>query len=392
MSRSFLLARLGPLIGLSGAFLMLLFFLFPLNSQGMGIAYQGIFLQRTIDLTLVEFLLDILGLLGLSAAAFCFPQAPRIRGLAFFVACLSVLLQLEMILLMILNMSGSFLNLFLFYGNLLQYGFSYPFIFAFPLWFPLLPLLSAWGIALGAPRKPARPVLSQQRDPFTGESMEVAARPTQKEAIRSSSAKRTNPWSFGQPQLRALLIGVLLSALLCNLLISWGGPGEDELTEILPAVVLTLFLGLAAGPWVGLLVGGFGAIFQGLLGSLAHLPVWVITNHFYVVSPFYASFSWPSIIGNALIGLLVALPFRGGPGRDLTVRSVLGITLRSTLAVLLGFLLELVLTTSERSASFSLSLLGGTAETLLPTLIVAQLLLPGLLIPLSLKRVRASYA
>jgi hypothetical protein len=179
--------------------------------------------------------------------------------------------------------------------------------------------------------------------------------------------------------------------LLCNFLIVWGGPGEDELTEILPAVVLTLFFGLAAGPWVGLLVGGFGAIFQGLAGSLAHLPVWVVTTPFYPVSPFSASFSWPSIVSYSLIGLLVALPFRGGPGRDLTVSSVLGIMLRSTLAVLLGFLLELVLTTSERADPFSLSLLSGAAETLLPTLIVALFLLPVLLIPLSLKRVRASY-
>jgi hypothetical protein len=68
----------------------------------------------------------------------------------------------------------------LFYENLLRYGFSSPFFLSFYLWFPLLSLLSAWGITLGAPGRQARTRLSQQGEAFTSESMEVAARPTQK--------------------------------------------------------------------------------------------------------------------------------------------------------------------------------------------------------------------
>ncbi|HEX4202850.1 MAG TPA: hypothetical protein VHZ51_01340, partial [Ktedonobacteraceae bacterium] len=378
MPLSFSFARLGPLVSLLGGLLALLVLVLPPGFSEI----QGIVGQGTVDLLVLLALLAALAVLSFSAAALFFPLSPLLRGLGLLAASVGLLAQLDVFLTAALNTGMTLDDLPQIVSVL-----SSP---AFHWWIALLPflgfLLSGWGIARGAPEGEQRPAVSLHRHHVS--------------ASRSTDPPtQENPWQIGRRQILAMIVGVLIYSVLSNLSILWDGPGETNMQTVFPAIVLSVFLGIRYGPWVGLVTGALGSVLPSLIGTLAHLPLWVLSNYAALNSvPLDLTrppLSWPWVVGSALVGFLAGLPLLGTPGREMTVRSVLAITIRSTLTLLVAFALMVVLAevgllfrcafsadstfveACRRAAARPLSDLQGTlASEALPTLLVTVLLLP----------------
>jgi hypothetical protein len=387
MPLSFSSARVGPLVSFIGGLLALLSLVLPLDAFGMGYEVQGMVGQGTVDLVVVVVLLAALGVLSFSVAAFFSPRSPMLRGLGLLAASVGLFAQLNVVLIVAMNIGLTLENLPQLFSLLSQPGF----LFAIS-WLPLLFLLSGWGITLGAPvGEPRGGVPPHRVSVSASASGEPSARETPTSRRRRGRepgirelAEKQNPWRIGRRQIIAMIVGVLLYSMLSNLFLLWEGPGESNFEIIAPEVVLALFLGIASGPWVGLVTGGIGSILKTTLGTLAHLPLWILSNYALLNSPPLVVsrplISWPFVVGNALVGFLAGLPLLGTPRRDMTVRSVLATTIRSALAVTLSSTLMVVLSESGQPGThLLLAIQSNLTSTLLPTLLVALLLLPVLL-------------
>lgn len=371
LSSSF--ARLGPLVSLLGGLLALLALVLPPGFSEI----QGIVGQGTADLLVLLDLLAALAVLSFSAAALFFPLSPLLRGLGLLAASVGLLAQLDVFLTGALNTGMTLDDLPQIVSVLSSPGFHW--------WIALLPflgfLLSGWGIARGAPEGEQRPAVSLHRH-------HVSASKSTDPPMQES------PWQIGRRQILAMIVGVLISSVLSNLSLLWEGPGETNIQTVFPAIVLSVFLGIRYGPWVGLVTGGIGSVLTSLIGTLAHLPRWVLSNYAALNSvplnlarpplswPWVVGSALPWVVGSALVGFLAGLPLLGTPGREMTVRSVLAITIRSTLTLLVAFALMVVLSevglaTVGRAAARPLSdLQSSLAGDALPTLLVTVLLLP----------------
>lgn len=380
MPCSFSFARPGPLISLLGGFLALLGLVLPVISEVQGMIGQG-----TVDLLVLLALLAALAVLSFSAAALYFPLSPLLCGPGLLAASVGLLAQLDVFLTLALNTGVTLDNLPRLVSLLFQPGFLF-WIF----WLPCLGfLLSGWGNALGARESEQHPGISLHRHHVSASrSTDPPARETQtrRRGRRKEARFRELPaleslWRIGRRQVLAMIVGVLICSVLSNLSIFWEGPGETNFQIVYPAVVLSVFLGIRYGPWVGLVTGGIGSMLNTLIGPLAHLPFWVLSNYGMLnSSPLDLTrppFSWPLVVGSALVGFLAGLPLLGTPGRGLTVRSVLAITIRSMLALVVDFTLIVALADAGRPAAHLLSdLQGSLAGEAIPTLLVTVLLLP----------------
>ena len=364
MPLSFSFARLGPLVSLLGGLLALLGLVLPPGFSEI----QRIVGQGTADLLVLLALLAALAVLSFSAAALFFPLSPLLRGLGLLAASVGLLAQLDVFLTGALNTGATLDDL-----PQLVFVLSSP---AFHWWIALLLgfLLSGWGIARDAPEGEQRPAVSLHRHHVS--------------ASRSTDPPtQESPWQIGRRQILVMIVGVLISSVLSNFSIFWEGPGETNFQTVYPAVVLSVFLGIRYGPWVGLVTGGIGSVLNTLIGTLAHLPFWVLSNYAALNSvPLNLTrppLSWPWVVGSALVGFLAGLPLLGTPGRETTVRLVLAMTIRSTFALMVGFALMVVLAEVVRPAARPLSdLQYNLAGEALPTLLVTVLLLPLLFTPL----------
>ena len=381
MPLAFSPARVGPLVSLVGMLFALLGLVLPLN----GNEAQGIVGQGTVDLVMILVLLAALAGLSFSAAAFFWPHSPLLRGLGLLAASVGLLAQLDVLLTAALNTGVTLDNFPRLVSLLSQPGFLFS-IF----WLPMLGfLLGGWAITLGTRdgehhlevplhRKPVS--ASRNTDPPARET-QTRRRWGRKEPRFRELPAQESWWRIGRRQILAMIVGVLICSVLSNLSIFWEGPGETNFQTVSPAVVLAVFLGIAYGPWVGLVSGGMGSVLNALIGTLAHFPLWVLSNYGMLNSPPLDTarppISWPLVVGSALVGFLAGLPLLGTPGRDRTVWSVLAVTIRSALAIVVGFVLMVVLAGVGQPAARPLvDIQGSLAGEALPTLLVGLLLLP----------------
>lgn len=393
MQQSFLSARVGPMIGLVGSTIVLIYyFLLPLNS--LVSEWDGTPWQGTVDPMVVVVLLTALAVLILSVVALFLPHSPVLGGLGLYAASVGLLAQLYTLLEGYMDVGGTLTNLprlFLVSGS-----------FFWGSWLLLLGfLLSAGAMALTAIKAEQQAGVPLPRDylpAFPGTEPPANETPASErlEGRQSSQQEvdeQEHVWSIGGRDLLAMIVGVLLYSVLSNIYLLWERPGDGNIVTVFPAVVLVLFFGVVYGPWVGLVTGGIGSLLNNAISTLAHAPYWMLTNWGALNSvPLRSAHPGdygPLVFGNALVGLIAGLPLFGAAGRDKTVRALLAVMMRCALAIVVGISLTAVfysvrlpvaMTLLDIQASF-------TYETI-PTLLVVVLLLPLLLVLSPIKTTR----
>jgi len=362
MQQSFVTARVGPILGLVGSTIVLIYYFFlPLDS--LVSEWDGTPWQGSVDPMVVLVLLAALAVFCLSAVALFRTPSPVLGGLCLLAASVGLLAQLYLNLASFMNVGVTLTN-FPRLFSLLASSF-FPGIW----WSPLLGfLLSGGGITLAALKGGSHP-RSQEVD------------------------EKKNVWSIERRHVLAMIVGVLLYSVLSNIFILWEGPGEGNVETVFPAVVLVLFFGIVYGPWVGLVTGGIGSFLNNAISIFAHAPYWILSNYGSLNSvPLNASHPhtyWPLVVGDALIGFMAGLPLFGAAELDKTIRSLLAVMMRSALSIAVGFFLTVVLYHVGQSVTMTLLDIQGsfTSETI-PTLLVVVLLLPLLLVLCPVKTTR----
>src|SRR5260370_410400 len=137
-------------------------------------------------------------------------------------------------------------------------------------------------------------------------------RKPQRGRVRLLYDKKASLWYVGPPQVIAALLGVALYGLLSHvnliILISAG-----TLDVFLPALLIPLFFGVIFGPWVGLVVGGFGFLLGDYVANMwLHDLSWTNGYLYYgsALINFRDLIGWNGVSGylvNALIGLIAGL-------------------------------------------------------------------------------------
>lgn len=194
-------------------------------------------------------------------------------------------------------------------------------------------------------------------------------------------------WNIGRREVIAAILGVLLYGFLShvNIIISLS---TGVLDVFLPALLIPLLFGVIYGPWVGLVVGGFGFLLGDYIAN-AWLVNFAWDNGYIYAGNFFGSSlvtfrdlaGWdgiPGYLANALIGLVAGLTLPG-PGRRFNRLYPLALTgIISTIAIV--FAIALVVfsavpiynspyyTLNEARAAF--------VDTALPNVLVALVLLP----------------
>lgn len=361
MQRSFLSARVGPILGIVGSSIVLIYYFFlPLNS--LVSEWDGTPWQGYIDPMVVLVLLAALVVLILSVVALFLPHSPVPGGLSLLAACVGLLAQLYILLASLMNVG---ITLTTFFPRLFSFSVSGFFFF---LWYSLAPLLgfmlSGVGIVFAA---------------ILGERQAREGVERRQSNLRKVDEKE-KVWSIERRHVLAMIAGVLLYSVLSNLFILWEGPGRNFIT-VYPAVVIVLYFGVAYGPLVGLVTGGMGSFLNYAIGAFAHVPYWILSNYGLLNSvPLNSSHPhtyWPLVAGDAFIGLMAGLPLFGAAGRDKTIRSLLAVIMSSALSIIVGYSLEVVLYQSGQPVEMTLLSIQGTfTYESVPTLLVVVLLLP----------------
>ncbi len=124
--------------------------------------------------------------------------------------------------------------------------------------------------------------------------------------------KKASIWYVGPRQIIAAILGVALYGLLSHvnliILISTG-----TLDVFLPALLIPLFFGVIFGPWVGLVVGGFGFLLGDYVANMwLHDLSWNNGYLFYgsALINFRDLIGWNAVTGylaNGMIGLVAGL-------------------------------------------------------------------------------------
>jgi hypothetical protein len=386
MQQSFLSARVGPMIGLVGSSIVLIYyFLLPLNS--LVSEWDGTPWQGTVDPMVVVVLLTALVVLILSVVALFLPHSPVLGGLGLYAASVGLLAQVYIFLYLFLNDGGTLTTLPQLFSLLVSFVIEGG-------WLLLLGfLLSGGAMALTAIKAEQQAGVTLHRDDVpdfpgtehpaneTQARERMGERPSRQEEVD----EQANVWSIGRRHILALIVGVLLYSVLSNLYILWEGPGEYNIQTVFPGIVLVLFFGVVYGPWVGLVTGGLGSFLNNAISILAHAPYWMLTNYGALNSvPLNVSHPrvyWPLVVGNALVGLIAGLPLFGAAGRDRTVRALLAAMMRSTFAIIVGLSLTGVLYSVRRPvAMIFLGIQASFTSEIIPTLLVVVLFLPLLIV------------
>src|ERR1051326_2758590 len=155
----------------------------------------------------------------------------------------------------------------------------------------------------------------------------------------SASGKQENIWYVGPRRVIAAVLGVLLYGFLSHVNLILILP-MGTLDVFLPALLIPLFFGVIFGPWVGLVVGGFGFLLGDYVANTwLHDLSW--TNGSLSYSSELINFrdliGWNGVSGylvNALIGLVAGLT-RSRIRRYNTVEALasIGITCAVVIAV-----------------------------------------------------------
>ncbi len=394
MRQPSLSTRVGPLLGLVGSAIVLMFFFSPWNS--IESEWNSIALQGIVDPMVVMVLLAAFVVFGLSAVALLRPSSPVLSGLCLYAASVGLLAQLYLFFYSFMAGGGTLADLPQLFSLLV------PFLLSGVWLLPLGFLLSGCAMALaairieeqagGTPHHDYPPAFPRTEQPAneTQARERMGGRPSGQVEMD----EQANVWSIGKRRILAMIVGVLLYSVLSNLYILWEGIGDGNIQTVFPGIVLVLFFGIVYGPWVGLVTGGLGTLLNNAISILAHAPYWMLTNYGALNSvPLNVSHPhtyWPLVVGNALVGLIAGLPLFGAAGQDRTVHSLLAAMMRSTFAIIVGLSLSVVYAGLSLSVVYYqigqpvamtlLDIQGSFTYEIIPTLLVVVLLLPLLLV------------
>ena len=207
-------------------------------------------------------------------------------------------------------------------------------------------------------------------------------------SYRSSSlaaSKQVSIWYVGPRQIIAALLGVLLYGLLShiNLIIILPMATQDV---FLPALLIPLFFGVIFGPWVGLVVGGFGFLLGDYVANTwLHDLSWTNGYLYYgsALTNFRDLIGWNGVSGylvNALIGLVAGLT-RLRIRRYNTIETLASVGISCAAGVALGTALVVYSTIWLYGSPFYTWKEATSAlfDTVLPNMLIALVLLPMLL-------------
>ena len=201
----------------------------------------------------------------------------------------------------------------------------------------------------------------------------------------SPSGRQTSIWYVGPRRVIAALLGVLLYGLLSHvnviLILQIG-----TLDVFLPALLIPLFFGVIFGPWVGLVVGGFGFLLGDYVANLwLHDLSWTNGYLYYgsALINFRDLIGWNGVSGylvNALIGLVAGLT-RSRIRRYNTPQVLAGIGLTCAAVIIVGTAIVVYSTIWLYGSPFYTWREATTAlfDTALPNVLVALVVLPLLL-------------
>lgn len=202
--------------------------------------------------------------------------------------------------------------------------------------------------------------------------------------------RQSNAWNVGRREVVAAILGVLLYGLLSHadlvFLISTGTPDV-----FLPALLIPLLFGAIYGPWVGLVVGGFGFLLGDYIAS-AWLANFAWDNGYIFAGNFFGGalvnfrdlVGWSGIPGylvNALIGMIAGLAAAGprrrfnDPYKLATMGLASAIIITAAIAIVAYSAVPIYNSTYYSLSQATIAFF----DTALPNLLVALLLLPALL-------------
>jgi hypothetical protein len=202
--------------------------------------------------------------------------------------------------------------------------------------------------------------------------------------------RQSNAWNVGWREVVAAMLGVLLYGLLSHanviVLISTGTPDV-----FLPALLIPLLFGAIYGPWVGLVVGGFGFLLGDYIAN-AWLANFVWDNGYIYAGNFFGGalvnfrdlVGWngiPGYLANGLVGMVAGFA-TAGPRRRFndvyalaTIGVVSAIAVTTAIAMVVYSAVPLYNSTYYSPGQATVAFF----DTALPNLLVALVLLPALL-------------
>lgn len=197
--------------------------------------------------------------------------------------------------------------------------------------------------------------------------------------------RKASVWYVGPRQVIAAIVGVLLYGLLSHINLIVIMP-MGALDVFLPALLIPLFFGVVFGPWVGLVVGGFGFLLGDYVANLwLHDLSW--TNGYLYYGSALINFrdvvGWNTIAGYlviAMIGLVAGLT-RSTIRRYNTAQALATVGLICGASVTIGIAIVVYAATWLYGSPFYTFREATSAffDTSLPNLLVALVLLPLLL-------------
>ncbi|HKV60019.1 MAG TPA: hypothetical protein VJO32_17140 [Ktedonobacteraceae bacterium] len=197
--------------------------------------------------------------------------------------------------------------------------------------------------------------------------------------------KKASVWYVGPRQVIAAILGVVLYGLLSHVNLIVIMP-MSTLDVLLPALLIPLFFGVVYGPWVGLVVGGFGFLLGDYVANLwLHDLSW--TNGYLYYGSALINFrdlvGWNTVAGylvNAMIGLVAGLT-RSTIRRYNTVQALATVGLICAAGVTVGIAIVVYSAIWLYGSPFYTSREATAAlfDTVLPNLLVALVMLPLLL-------------
>src|SRR5579859_6185446 len=201
----------------------------------------------------------------------------------------------------------------------------------------------------------------------------------------SASGKQASIWYVGPCQIIAAILGVFLYGLLSHVNLILILP-MGTLDVFLPALLIPLFFGVIFGPWVGMVVGGFGFLLGDYVANMwLHDLSWTNGYLYYgsALINFRDLIGWNGVSGylvNALIGLVAGLT-RSRIRRYNTVEELAAVGIACAVGIAVGTALVVYSTIWLYGSPFYSWKEATSAlfDTVLPNMLVALVLLPLLL-------------
>ena len=161
-------------------------------------------------------------------------------------------------------------------------------------------------------------------------------------------------WSIRVPQIVATIIGAILFGALSHIIGYWhfDTSGSTFLNDgfVLPAIIISLFLGALFGPWVGAVTGGLGAFIGDYMfmfyldhftnSSILNNGIWhgspLANVSIWIGFTIRTNTDWLWILSSALIGFIAGLAMIFTRGRYVTVGRIALAELLSAVGILAG--------------------------------------------------------